>query len=200
MPLPLVALAIGSGLLRTGIGLFQHKHQENVQKNLLGESYGLASKQLQYRQGQVRENLGEGLVERGMSGGGQATNTIAGQERSDTEGQLGLERQDLDLQRRRELAGIKSSFTNNVMGDIEGGVQTGANVFSAFSGGGGGGGGGASAAPAASTGMDSVPSSGVAGAFGIDPLHATPQLSVGGGGVAAPGTPNYGFSVSSAMG
>ena len=195
MPLPLLAAAIGSGLVRGAVGLFQHKHEENVKKKLLGEAFGLSSKQLQYRQGQVRENENEGLVARGMMGGGQASNTIAGQTQKDTEGQFELERKDLDLQRRESLAGIKSDFTNQAFGDIEGGIQTGANVFSAMSGFGAGGGGATAGAAAGSGAGGGMLSSGVAGAFGIDPLHATPQAGVG-----APGTPNYDFSVPSAMG
>lgn len=133
MPLPLLAAALGAGAIRGIAGFFGAKHAENVQKNLIGQAYGLASKQLGYRQANVRQDLGESIDAKGLGGGGQAGNTVAGQERTNTEGQLGLERQDLDLQRRSELAGVKAGFANDALGSITGAVGTAASVYSAGS-------------------------------------------------------------------
>lgn len=131
--LPLIAAAIGSGIIRGGIGLLQAKHNANVQKNLIGEAFRLSSKQLGYRQANVREDMGESIDAKGLGGGGQAGNTVAGQERSNTEAQLGLERSDLDLQRREQLAGVRAGFANEALGSVTGAAETAANVYSAGS-------------------------------------------------------------------
>lgn len=181
--LGLVGTAILGGL--TGARFYQHKSQENTRKNLLGQAYGLAQKQLATRQRQVRENENEGLVARGMMQGGQASNTIGGQSQADTETQLGLERSDLALQQKEALAGIKADYTNQTMGDVVGSISDAVRFAGAAN--------GLSAMRAMGSGSAAAPSSGVAGAFGLDPLHATPQ-------VGSPGTPNYDFSVPAAMG
>jgi hypothetical protein len=146
-----------------------------VRKRLLGESYGLASKQLGYRQRNVREDTSESLVSRGMTGGGQAANTLGGQQQADTETQLGLERQDLDLQRRESLAGIKADFSNQALGAVAGGASTAMNVAGAF---------GIHPLTAEPQGAPTTPQ-----------VAIPPTPSVSGAMTGAPGTANWDFHV-----
>lgn len=163
MPLPLIAAAIGSGLVRAGIGAIQNRSETRRNRNLINDSYADASQRLLASQANVRQSTNEALNARGIGGssarptiagtygllGGGATGrnpvTIAGtqvgpeahtlgeQTQANTDRELGFERKDLDFQHDKANADNDANSMANSIGAISSGIQTGASVYSAGS-------------------------------------------------------------------
>jgi hypothetical protein len=70
MPLPLIALAIGAGVARTGVGAWQNRRDTRRQRRNIQEAYRFSADNLAVDQNDSRQNEAEQLAARGLLQGG----------------------------------------------------------------------------------------------------------------------------------
>lgn len=72
MALPLIALALGAGAARAGIGAWQNRKNVRRQRRLVQEAYRHSADRLTGQQGDIRHSAMESLAARGLLQGGNA--------------------------------------------------------------------------------------------------------------------------------
>jgi hypothetical protein len=180
--LPLIAAAIGTGLVRGGLGALAARKESRRQKGFIRQAYDTGRQRLDLSQGDVRQSQAEGLLARGLGAGGSiglggpvapgavpsvsGAHDLAGQQVADQRREQALEQTSLRDQRDRALSDTKAATQQGYVNAAVSGIQSGLSVYSggkdlaALSGGGG----------AAAGVAQGVPGTGVAPWGGVDPV------------------------------
>jgi hypothetical protein len=142
-------IAAGSGILRAGVGAIRANQEKQRQRGIIGRAYDKGRERLDLHQGDVRQSVGEGLIARGLAGGGAVRDTgrvqpgaastvtgahdLGGQAVADLQREQGIEQTGLRDQRDDALRDVKHEYHGQLISSLMSGVQTAVNAYSGAS-------------------------------------------------------------------
>ncbi len=139
-------IAAGAGVVRAGVGMIQANQEKQRQKGIIGRAYKLGKQRLDLRQGDVRQNVTEGLLSRGLGQGGGVrmpdqgaapaltgsvgdARDLGSQAMADLSREQGLEAYGLEQEKNNAYSDTKAGYNSAVVNSIGAGINTAASVY-----------------------------------------------------------------------